>query len=242
MAHASTSYTWTGKGNDGLWSNSQHWSPNGVPGAGDSAPAQFNNKGTLTVSAGAGNTFSITSVAFNNSGMVNLKSGTFQFAAPGYTQTGGSTKLSGGALTSTDTSHAIVTLNGGSLTGKGTITSNVQNGALIDPGTALPGEGKITMSGNYTQISAGTLRTAIKGTGNPGTSYDQLVVNGTVTLNGTLDIETAADFTPAQGSKFTVVKATTLTGTFAKLLNNQLPNGLAYHASYTTTAVTLAVK
>lgn len=205
-------------------------------------PAQFNNSGTLTISVGAGNTFSISAIAFNNSGTVNLKSGTFQFAAPGYTQAGGSTRLSGGALTSTDTSHANVTLNSGSLTGKGTITSNVQNGALIDAGTTVPGEGKITISGNYTQTSAGTLRVDIKGAGSPGTNYDELVVNGTATLNGTLDIETASGFTPASGSQFTVVKATTLTGTFATLLNAQLPNGLAYHASYTTTTATLKVK
>src|SRR5579872_1640606 len=36
-AHATISYTWTGSGNDGLWSDSRNWSPMGVPGAGDDA-------------------------------------------------------------------------------------------------------------------------------------------------------------------------------------------------------------
>ena len=36
-AHAATSYTWTGSGNDGLWSDNRNWSPMGVPGAGDDA-------------------------------------------------------------------------------------------------------------------------------------------------------------------------------------------------------------
>jgi hypothetical protein len=79
-----------------------------------------------------------------------------QFGDPGYTQTGGSTMLNGGALAST--TSAILNLNGGKLTGIGTITASVQNGALIDPGTTTPGEGLITIAGNYTQTSAGTLR------------------------------------------------------------------------------------
>src|SRR5207253_5502720 len=53
------------------------------------SPAQFNNHGTFISDVGAGNTFriSVPGVAFNNSGTVDLKSGTFQFADPGYTQT-----------------------------------------------------------------------------------------------------------------------------------------------------------
>ncbi len=135
-----------------------------------------------------------------------------------------------------------VTLNGGSLTGKGTITSTVQNAASIDPGSTVPGEGLITIVGTYTQTSKGTLRVDIKGTGSPGTNYDQLSVNGTATLNGTLNIQTASGFTPTTSDQFTVVKATTLTGKFATLLNYQLPNNLEYYASYTTTSATLKVK
>jgi hypothetical protein len=28
VAHASTSYTWTGQGNDGLWNDDINWDPN----------------------------------------------------------------------------------------------------------------------------------------------------------------------------------------------------------------------
>ncbi len=206
------------------------------------SPAQFNNKGTFSVSVGTGKTFSVSYVAFNNSGTVNVKSGIFKFDNPGYTQTGGVTKLSGGTLVSASPGQASITLNGGKLTGKGTITSYLQNGALIDPGTSVPGEGQITIVGNYTQTSTGTLRIDIKGTGSPGTNYDQLVVNGTATLSGTLDIETASGFTPPLGAQFVVVQATTLTGTFATLLHYQLPNNTEYVASYTTTTATLQVK
>ena len=202
-------------------------------------PAQFNNKGKLIISVGAGNTFSISFLAFNNSGTVTLKSGTMQFGDPGYTQTGGSTTLNGGALTST--TSAILNLQGGKLTGKGTITASVQNAALIDPGTTTPGEGLLTIVGNYTQTSAGTLRADIKGT-TAGVTYDQLSVSGTASLNGTLDIMTASGFTPTTSDQFIIVKATTLTGTFATLLNYKISLHLQYYAQYTTTTATLKVK
>jgi len=201
--------------------------------------AQFNNKGKLVISVGAGNTFSISFVAFNNSGTVTLKSGTMQFGDPGYTQTAGSTVLNGGALAST--TSAILNLKGGKLTGKGTITASVQNAALIDPGTTTPGEGLITIVGNYTQTSTGTLRADIKGT-TAGATYDQLSISGTATLNGTLDIMTASGFTPTTSDQFIIVKATTLTGTFATLLNYKISLHLQYYAQYTTTTATLKVK
>jgi hypothetical protein len=97
------------------------------------------------------------------------------------------------------------------------------------------------ITGNYTQTPAGTLRTDIKGSGTPGSNYDQLSVSGTVTLNGTLNIVTASTFTPALTDQFIVVKATTLTGTFTTL-SYQLPNNLQYYAQYTTTTATLMVK
>lgn len=204
-----------------------------------SSPAQFNNTGKLVVNVGAGNTFSISLVAFNNSGTVTLSSGTMQFGDPGYTQTGGSTMLNGGALAST--SSAILNLTGGKLTGIGTITASVQNGALIDPGTKTPGEGLLTIAGNYTQTSAGTLRVDIKGT-TPGVTYDQLSVSGTASLNGTLDIMTARGFTPTPSDQFIVVTAQTRTGTFATLLHYKISLHLQYYAQYTSTTAILKVK
>lgn len=204
-----------------------------------SSPAQFNNTGKLVVNVGAGNTFSISLVAFNNSGTVTLSSGTMRFGDPGYTQTGGSTMLNGGALAST--TSAILNLNGGKLTGRGTITASVQNGALIDPGTTTPGEGLLTIAGNYTQTSAGMLRVDIKGT-TPGVTYDQLSVSGTASLNGTLDIMTARGFKPTPSDQFIVVTAQTRTGTFATLLHYKISLHLQYYAQYTPTTAILKVK
>jgi hypothetical protein len=202
-------------------------------------PSQFVNAGTFTNNVGAGQTFSISLVTFVNTGTVELKSGTFQFGNPGYTQNSGTTRLDGGSLTSM--TSAILDLEGGSLVGTGTITASVNNAALIDPGSKAPGEGKITISGNYTQTSKGTLRTGIKSSKKPGTGYDQLVVSGTVALNGTLDIETVTGYLPRVGTRFTIVTAKTLSGTFATILNAQLPKNRHYQAQYTSTTVVLHV-
>ena len=66
-------------------------------------PAEFVNKGTLTVNVGAGNAFALPApgwpgLAFINSATVDLKSGAFQFGAPGYIQSDGKTTLAGGSL------------------------------------------------------------------------------------------------------------------------------------------------
>jgi hypothetical protein len=199
-------------------------------------PAQFVNKGTFTSDVGAGNTFSISGVAFNNSRTVDLKSGTFQFGGLDYTQTAGTTKLDGGSLTST-WSSPIVDLRGGSLTGQGVITASVYNAALIDPGSSPSSEGVITIIGNYTQTSAGTLRIDIKGSTTPGTGYDQLAVAGTVNLptkGGALDIE-LVQFTPTESDSFTVVTFTTRTGQFLKL-KSASANPAQYWVQYQATA------
>ena len=47
--------------------------------------------------------------------------------------------------------------------------------------------GTLTINGDYTQGPGGTLQEEIAGT-TPGTQFDQLVVTGDVTLDGTLAI------------------------------------------------------
>lgn len=49
VAHASTSYTWTGQGYDGQWTTAANWEPNGVPGDGDSVTIGPNPTATVTL-------------------------------------------------------------------------------------------------------------------------------------------------------------------------------------------------
>jgi hypothetical protein len=60
----------------------------------------------------------------------------------------------------------------------------------------------LTITGNYTQTVAGTLTIEQNGTA-PGTQFDQLVVNGTVTLAGTISINTQTQ--PSVTTSYTII-------------------------------------
>jgi len=108
-------------------------------------------------------------------GTITLASGTATVSSvlvrldPTGTLTAGTLQLSGGSL----------------LTGSGTINGDVDNAGQINPGTdGMPGF--LTINGNYTQTANGVLNIRIGGNV-AGTDYDQLVVSGSVSLDGTLN-------------------------------------------------------
>jgi hypothetical protein len=123
-----------------------------------------------------------------NRGQLSIDAGTLQLRAPAgtsITQLAGLTTLNGGSLQvlGADAAPGTLNLQGGILNGSGVIDGNVLNGGgAIQVGFS---PGIITINGNYTQTTNGTLNMEIGGT-SPGTGYDQLVVNGTASLAGTL--------------------------------------------------------
>ena len=139
-------------------------------------------------------------------------------SADSVTQTAGTTSLgTGGVL------HGGIEVNGGSLVGTGTVRGDVENAAIVAPGNS---PGIITVDGNYSQASAGDLNIEIGGT-TVGTQYDQLDVNGTVTLGGDLVVSLINSFTPAVGNTFTIIDndgIDAVSGTF---------NGLAQGGTFT---------
>src|SRR5439155_6539277 len=125
----------------------------------------------------------------------------------GYTQPSGTTLLSGGSLASDSTIY----LNGGLMAGAGTIAAPVVNGAEIRPGAS---PGTITISGNYTQTTSGVLTVEIGGrTG--GTEYDRLVVTGSATLDGVVNVTFISGFVPNVTDTFEVLRYGSRIGSFA---------------------------
>jgi hypothetical protein len=138
-----------------------------------SATGTYTESGTLTI--------------FGNG---TLDAGTF-------TQTGGTTVIeAGGTLDATD----AVNINGGTmqvdgdldptavevtsiLDGTGTVTGNVTNDGTVIMGDSTSAPGTLSVTGDYTQNSDGTLDEAISDTTN-----GELAVTGNVTLDGKLDI------------------------------------------------------
>jgi hypothetical protein len=207
----------------------------GIDGNGGGTPDQINNSGVVHVLSGGSlvrNTSSGTvtiAPSLHNDGTVSIQTGTL--AAPsGLTQAGGVTSVA-----STATLNGSVTLNGGTLDGDGTIDGSVSNaGGTVAPGSS---PGTLTVTGAYTQGPGGTLAEEITGT-TPGTQFDQLLVAGAVTLDGTLAIDSTS-FTPALTDAFKIISgASSRTGQFASL-TGAIVNGRAYTARYDTDGVTL---
>jgi len=161
----------------------------------------ISNAGTFKKTAGSG---SPTLPSMTNSGLVTAQIGTMTF--PAFTQTAGATNLIGGNIAVTP---GTMQLNGGSLTGGGTINASVSNGgAAISPGGPT-NPGTINISGGYSH-SAGSLNVRMAGTAN----FDQLLVGGVANLTGgTFNASLINGFVPTNGNTFDVFTFASKTGT-----------------------------
>jgi hypothetical protein len=175
----------------------------------------FTNAGTLTKSSSTGTTSFASTVAFSTSGTVNLQTGTLSFAG-GYNQSAGATNLSSGT-----TLTATVNLTGGTLSGSGTVTGDVTNGGVVEVGGA-GAAGTLTISGNYVQSGIGVLNIEIGGS-SLGTGFDQFVIAGQATLNGTLNVTLINSFSPNPGNSFMIV--TFSGGSTGSFVTTNLPSG-----------------
>lgn len=91
-----------------------------------------------------------------------------------YMQSAGSTVVDG-VFSSSNT----VQINGGVLLGSGQIQGSVAVGGTLSPGDS---PGTLTITGNYTQLSGGTIFAESAGL-TPRTQYDQQVIGGAATLD-----------------------------------------------------------
>jgi len=169
----------------------------------------FNNLGTFIKAVNAGVTTISNNIFFANSGSVQVQDGKLSFAES-YIQTDGSTMVSAGATLASSNGVRIL---GGVLSGSGTISGNVTNAGQVNPG----GDGftgVLTINGNYTQTATGALGIVIDGEA-PGTGFDQLVITGSATLDGTLSVSLGSDLVPNSGDTFQILMFGSARGAFA---------------------------
>jgi hypothetical protein len=111
----------------------------------------------------------------------------------------------------------------GTCSGSGTIGGDLNNsGGAVSPGNSA---GVLTIDGDYTQGSGGTLAIEIAGT-SPGDEHDRLVVNGQANLAGALAVTLIDSFTPLDGHTFDILDFNSVSGDF-DLLN--LPGGFDWN-------------
>jgi hypothetical protein len=104
--------------------------------------------------------------------------------------------------------------NLGELRGHGTIQADVLNSALLAPGD---GTDILTIAGNFTQDASGVLQIEVAGM-TPGTEHDQLIVQGTATLGGTLNIVALPGLFLQPGDVFNILLADLIVGTFDTII------------------------
>ncbi len=201
------------------------------------------DSGTLTANAitsgaqnltfvGAGNT-TVSGVIGASTGQLieNASGGTLTLqAANTYT---GVTTITAGTLNltgSTAAGSAVTVAAGATLRGTGTI-----NGALTVNGMLLPGAapGTLTINGALSFGSTSTFYVEIGGT-TAGALYSQVAANGSVTINASAKLTTAAilGYSPALTDAYTIINksgAAAITGSFAP--PNPIPGflGTAYN-------------
>ncbi len=175
-------------------------------GAGGSA--NLINSGTVTVQTQPNRRLTL-NVPFENRGEVFLQNSDVLMDVPGaYRQTAGRTVLAGATFRPF---NIPLQLDGGELSGSGAILSTVNNNAhVIATELAAP----LTITGSYLQSSQGVLDIDWAG---PGVAFAPLQISGTARLDGTLRVNLANGYTPAQGDVRTILTAGTRIGTFAQL-------------------------
>jgi hypothetical protein len=148
-------------------------------------------------------TFGFGGGIFNNGGTLAVTDSTLSgnnggFGGGIYNRTA---DTSGGTLTITNS-----TLSGNTASGAG---SGIYNDAM------LAVRGLVTIDGDYFQTADGRLDVRIGGL-TAGTDYDQLVVNGFATLDGTLTLTLTNGYQPQPGDQFQPLLFGSGSGTFAQ--------------------------
>jgi hypothetical protein len=164
-------------------------------------PGSFDNAGTLGIK---GNT--TFNVAFNNTGTVTLGNGVTLTALAGYNQTAGSTIFNLASLVGN------VALNGGVLSGSGSIFGNLGIGA----GRLAVGfsPGSLTVNGDLSLSAASVLDVELGGTAQ-GSGYDYINVTGVANLDGSLNVTSYGGYVAVAGSTHDFMSFASSAGAFA---------------------------
>jgi len=195
------------------------------------------NEGLLIKTDGDG--VSAIQCHFRNSGVVEVQIGTLEFYGSyslTHVQTDGQTILNGGDINVT--SPGVYEIQGGELTGAGTVTGEVDNsGGTVRPGLSA---GTIFVDGDYSQGASAKLAIEIGGT-TQGVDFDSLEVSGTATLAGELTVELIGGYVPVAGEAFEVLTGGSLSGTFDTVTLPGLPSDLNMVVTYPGNSVVLEV-
>ncbi len=141
--------------------------------------------------------------------------------------------------------NATLNLKGGTLTNVSALNieephggARTIQGSVVNEATLLVASGAtLQITENFSQTSTGgRLKVFITGS----STFGSLSITGSATLAGTLAVREVAPFKATLGQKFAILKAASVSGTFAAETEDQITYaGLYYKPTYSATAVTL---
>jgi hypothetical protein len=139
--------------------------------------------------------------------------------------------LGGPVLSFNPVQGGLVDIQGGTLSGTGTINGSLRNAGAVDLG---PSVGSLVVRGNDTQTATGSLGIKVSS----GQS-DQINATGTAAVDGTLNVSLLNGFAPTAGQTFSFLGAASTSGQFAST-NIPVADGVtAFQVSTTATSVNL---
>jgi hypothetical protein len=186
------------------------------------------NNGTLEALGGN----SISSITMSGSTLANVSAGTLTGGSYRSIDNGsGATMSLAGSSVTTIAANTTVELSGANATMKFQGT-NLYASLTANAGTLkLHNDHQFNMSNGYTQTATGALEFELASL----TSVATLTSSGTATLGGTLSVLLGGGFTPAPSDVFTIVDASSLSGTFANVANGQRLDTLGADGSFLVT-------
>ncbi|KPJ89841.1 MAG: hypothetical protein AMS18_12140 [Gemmatimonas sp. SG8_17] len=129
----------------------------------------------------------------------------------------------------------------GILQGNGTLdlttTDVVAFDGQVNPGTS---PGILNFAGDALMSPLTTANIELGGL-NAGTEYDQVNINGAISLDGTVNLHLINGFIPTVGNVFTVLTFTSRSGNFANITGRDLGSGLRLDTVWTATSLELEV-
>ena len=143
----------------------------------------------------------------------------------------GTLTLTGGTLNGSGDIQGSVDATGGTVSGELDITGDLEMGAnsVLSIGNS---PGVMNVDGSFVMDSAAVWNVDIASL----LLYDQLIVGGSATVGGTLNVLLDSGFTPALGSEFTILSASSVNGRFDSII---FPQG-TWHLIYEGGNVLLA--
>ena len=163
------------------------------------------NQGTIIAEGSNALVINPNALGFENRGLVQALGAGGIKSADDYRQTAGATVVE----SVFDITNRTLIVDGGTLSGSGTIIGDVDNNAgVVGPGSS---PGTLTIDGDFTQGAAGELLIEIAGLGD----FDVLSISGSAILGGDIAVNLLGGYVPLVGESFDVLLASDINGIFA---------------------------